>query len=99
MSATGGGPAHPVVVSPFESRFWSLPQGVRLVEPEDGSPGATHPAGFLASGVVAGLKESGRPDMGVVTVAPEWRAQAASAAVFTTNAFAAAPVVVNRARV
>ena len=61
------------------------------------SPGATFPAGFLAGGVVAGLKNSGRTDMGVLAVAPEWRSQAASAAVFTTNAFAAAPVVVDRA--
>ena len=61
-----------------------------------GSPGATYPAGFVAAGVVAGLKESGKPDMGVLAVAPEWRDEAASAAVFTTNAFAAAPVVVNR---
>jgi glutamate N-acetyltransferase/amino-acid N-acetyltransferase len=34
--------------------------------------------------------------MGVLAVAAEWRGKAASAAVFTTNAFAAAPVVVNR---
>jgi glutamate N-acetyltransferase/amino-acid N-acetyltransferase len=96
MSA-GGGPNHPVVIAPTESRFWSLPGGVRLVEGADGSPGATYPAGFLAGGVVAGLKESKRPDMGVLTVAPEWRAGATSAAVFTTNAFAAAPVRLNLA--
>ena len=68
-----------------------------MVEPEGGSPGATHPAGFLAAGVVAGLKESGRPDMGVLAVAPQSREQSASAAVFTTNAFAAAPLVLARA--
>ena len=49
------------------------------MEPDGASPGATYPAGFLAGGVVAGLKESGRPDMGVLAVAPEWRAKAASA--------------------
>jgi glutamate N-acetyltransferase / amino-acid N-acetyltransferase len=92
-----GGPNHPVVVAPLGSRFIALPEGARLEEPAGGSPGATYPAGFLAAGVVAGLKESGRPDMGVLAVAPEWRDQASSAAVFTTNAFAAAPVVVNRA--
>ena len=97
MSAHGGGPDHPVVVAPLTSRFLSLPAGVRLAEPEEGSPGATHPAGFLAAGVVAGLKESGRPDMGVLAVAPRWREQAASAAVFTTNAFAAAPILLDRA--
>lgn len=95
MSGTGG-PDHPVVVAPPQSRFIALPEWARLEEPAGGSPGATYPAGFLAGGVVAGLKDSGRPDMGVLAVAPEWHKRAASAAVFTTNAFAAAPVVVNR---
>ena len=93
---SGGGPGHPVVVAPLESRFLTLPDGVRLVEPERRSPGVTFPNGFLAAGIVAGLKESGRPDVGVIAVAPEWRAGAVSAAVFTTNAFAAAPVVIDR---
>ncbi len=92
----GGGPEHPVVVSPLDSRFVKFPQGSTLVEPQQVSPGATYPAGFLAGGTVAGLKASGRLDMGVVAVAPEWRLQTTSAAVFTTNAFAAAPVVLNR---
>ena len=59
-------------------------------------PGPTFPKGFVASGISAGLKESGRPDMGVLAVAPEWRSKAVSAALFTTNAFAAAPVVLDR---
>lgn len=96
VSALGGGPEHPVVVAPLDSRFLEFPQSALLVEPGGISPGATYPVGFLAGGIVAGLKESGRPDMGVLAVAPEWRAQAVSAAVFTTNAFAAAPVVLNR---
>jgi glutamate N-acetyltransferase / amino-acid N-acetyltransferase len=95
MSGTGG-PDHPVVVAPLQSRFIALPEGARLEEPAGGSPAATYPAGFVATGIVTGLKDSGRPDMGVLAVAPEWRDNAASAAVFTTNAFAAAPVVVNR---
>ena len=95
MSGTGG-PDHPVVVTPLQSRFIALPEGTRLVEPAGGSPGATYPVGFVGAGIVTGLKDSGRPDMGVLAVAPEWRDTAASAAVFTTNAFAAAPVVVNR---
>lgn len=95
MSASGG-PDHPVVKTPLESRFLALPEGVRLVEPDGGSPGATYPQGYLAAGTVAGLKDSGRPDMGVLAVAPEWRAQATSAAVFTTNSFAAAPVTLNK---
>ena len=96
MRASGAGSQHPVVVAPSTSRFLSFPAGSLLVEPTQGSPGVTHPAGFLASGVVAGLKESGRPDMGVLAVGPEWRSRATSAAVFTTNAFAAAPVIVVR---
>lgn len=91
-----GGPNHPVVVAPYDSRFLVVPTGVSLVEPPDGSPGATFPDGFLAGGIVAGLKDSGGPDMGVLSVAPEWRSQATSAAVFTTNAFAAAPIVLNK---
>jgi glutamate N-acetyltransferase / amino-acid N-acetyltransferase len=93
---SSGGPNHPIVVAPLTSRIFALPAGVTLEEPEGASPGATHAAGFLAGGVVAGLKDSGRPDMGVLTVAPEWRSKATSACVFTTNAFAAAPVVLNR---
>lgn len=98
MSGTGGkgGPDHPLVVAPLASRYFALPQGVRLEEPGGMSPGATYPKGFLGSGVAAGIKESGKPDIGVLAVAPEWRQRATSAAVFTTNAFAAAPVVVNR---
>jgi glutamate N-acetyltransferase/amino-acid N-acetyltransferase len=91
-----GGPNHPVVVAPGESRFLVIPEKVQMIEPDGESPGATYPDGFLAGGVVAGLKESGRPDMGVLAIAPEWRGHAASAGVFTTNAFAAAPVVLNR---
>ena len=95
MSGTGG-PDHPVVAAPLQSRYIGLPEGARLEEPAGGSPGATYPAGFLAAGIVTGIKESGRPDTGVLAVAPEWRGSAASAGVFTTNAFAAAPVVINR---
>jgi len=95
MSNTGG-PDHPVVVAPYDSRFLVVPEGLSLVEPPAGSPGATFPGGFLAGGIVAGLKDSGGPDMGVLSVAPEWRSQATSAAVFTSNAFAAAPIVLNR---
>jgi glutamate N-acetyltransferase / amino-acid N-acetyltransferase len=91
-----GGPNHPIVVKPLQARFLALPEWARLEEPAGGSPGATYPAGFVAGGVVAGLKDSGRPDMGVLAMATEWRDKAASAAVFTTNAFAAAPVLVNR---
>jgi glutamate N-acetyltransferase / amino-acid N-acetyltransferase len=51
------------------------------------------PSGFLAGATTAGIKASGRPDMGLV-VATE--GSAAAAAVFTPNAFAAAPVRLSR---
>jgi len=50
----------------------------------------TTPKGFTAAGVTAGIKASGRPDLAlVVNQGPE----AHAAAVFTSNAFKAAPVV------
>ena len=53
----------------------------------------TKPEGFTASGVVAGLKSSGAKDVAlVVNTGPK----AHSAAVFTTNRFAAAPVIWSR---
>jgi len=51
------------------------------------------PRGFRAGGWTAGIKASGRPDLGLV-VAPQG---ASAAAVFTPNAFAAAPVKLSRA--
>jgi glutamate N-acetyltransferase/amino-acid N-acetyltransferase len=96
MKVYGAGPDHPVVIAPTHSRFLTFPKGYTLVEPEGESSGPTFPKGFLASGVSAGLKDSGRPDMGVLAVALEWRTKAVSAAMFTTNAFAAAPIVLDR---
>jgi glutamate N-acetyltransferase/amino-acid N-acetyltransferase len=53
----------------------------------------TSPAGFRASGVAAGLKSSGDPDVAVVVnEGPD----DAAAAVFTTNRFPAAPVLWSR---
>ena len=54
---------------------------------------AVLPAGFRAGGATAGIKASGRPDLGLI-VAP---GGASAAAVFTPNAFAAAPVKLSRA--
>ena len=51
------------------------------------------PAGFRAGAVRAGIKESGRPDLGVL--AADGR-MASVAAVFTTNRIAAAPVRLSR---
>ncbi|PQZ92803.1 bifunctional ornithine acetyltransferase/N-acetylglutamate synthase [Arthrobacter sp. MYb227] len=51
--------------------------------------GITAPAGFQASGITAGLKTSGNPDLAVVkNLGPDFNA----AAVFTSNRVAAAPV-------
>ena len=54
--------------------------------------GVTAPAGFLAAGVSAGLKRSGKRDVCVIaTTAP-----CSAAGVFTTSATAAPPVLVSR---
>ena len=53
----------------------------------------THPQGFRAAGVAAGLKSSGDRDVAlVVNDGPD----DAAAAVFTTNRFPAAPVIWSR---
>jgi len=54
--------------------------------------GVTAPKGFVAAGVAAGLKKSGRPDVALLAASHPVPA----AAVFTTNLVAAAPVVVSR---
>jgi len=54
---------------------------------------AVLPSGFRAGGSTAGIKASGRPDLGLI-VAP---GGASAAAVFTPNTFAAAPVQLSRA--
>ena len=61
---------------------------------------AAIPAGFVAAGGVAGIKASGRPDLAIVATLPGPdgdRAPAAAAAVYTPNAFAAAPVRLSQA--
>ena len=61
---------------------------------------AAIPGGFVATGGVAGIKASGRPDLALVATlaGPDGgRAPAAAAAVFTPNAFAAAPVRLSQA--
>jgi glutamate N-acetyltransferase/amino-acid N-acetyltransferase len=50
---------------------------------------AALPAGFRAGGTTAGIKASGRPDLALILATG---GPAAAAAVFTPNAFAAAPV-------
>jgi glutamate N-acetyltransferase/amino-acid N-acetyltransferase len=55
----------------------------------------TTPAGFVASGVAAGIKPSGDPDLSLVAAADGVAVNAA--ATFTQNKLAAAPVQVSRA--
>jgi glutamate N-acetyltransferase / amino-acid N-acetyltransferase len=54
----------------------------------------TFPGGFRAAGVTAGMKPSGLPDLGLLAA----DAPCTAAALFTTNAFAAWPVTIGRAR-
>ncbi len=54
----------------------------------------TYPAGFAAAGLSAGLKRSGKPDLGLVVGGPGTTA----AGVFTTNRVQAAPVHLSRSR-
>jgi glutamate N-acetyltransferase/amino-acid N-acetyltransferase len=54
----------------------------------------TAPRGFRAAGVAAGLKASGRPDIGLLV----GDGPATAAGIFTRNAFAAAPVEICRRR-
>ncbi len=60
---------------------------------------AAMPAGFRAGGAAAGIKASGRPDLAIIATLPDTDGRprpAAAAAVFTPNAFAAAPVRLSR---
>jgi len=96
MSLAQGGPRHPVVVDPERSTFLKVPEGFSLGGPEGEELGAAYARGIVASGIAAGLKDSGRRDMGVVAVAEGYRAGSTSAVMLTENAFAAAPVVLDR---
>ena len=55
----------------------------------------THAAGFRAAGVAAGLKASGKPDLGLLVA----DAGCSIAGLFTTNRLAAAPVILGRDRI
>ncbi|MGQ0668454.1 MAG: bifunctional ornithine acetyltransferase/N-acetylglutamate synthase [Actinomycetota bacterium] len=54
----------------------------------------TYPRGFRASGMTAGLKPSGRPDLGLLVA----DRSCSSAGLFTTNTFAAALVRLSQRR-
>ena len=85
-----------ITSSPAELReLVGLPTNLPPVERR-----AVIPAGFEAASGIAGIKASGRPDLTIVatTADPDGqRPAAAAAAVFTPNAFAAAPVRLSRA--
>jgi glutamate N-acetyltransferase/amino-acid N-acetyltransferase len=69
------------------SRFAPLPASARAVR-----GGVTSPQGFLAAGVATGVKKRGRLDLGLLMSA----VPSVSAATFTSNAAAAAPVRLTR---
>jgi len=85
------GKAHPAAARPFfHSRWVPAPPHVRELGLRAGLP-----AGFRAAGVAAGIKPSGRPDVGLLVCdAP----QPASAARFTATGTPAAPVLLTRER-
>jgi glutamate N-acetyltransferase/amino-acid N-acetyltransferase len=74
----------------FRSRWVPAPSHVQELPLDSGLP-----AGFRASGVTAGIKPSGRPDVGLLVCdGPQF----VSAARFTASGAAAAPVLVSRER-
>ena len=77
---------------PHADRATSTSAGARELPAVERRP--VLPAGFRAGGLAAGIKASGRPDLARVATTD---GPAAVAAVFTPNAFAAAPVRRSRA--
>lgn len=80
-----------------ETRTAALPLPENALPPVERR--AAIPAGFVAGGTAIGIKASGRPDLAMIATEPGRRGRipAAAAAVFTPNAFAAAPVTLSRA--
>ncbi len=85
LAAAAATAAQPLPLDPLGPVPSSLPAVVR--EP-------AMPGGFRAGGAAVGIKRSGKPDLALVLATGR---PAAAAAVFTTNAFAAAPVRRSRA--
>jgi glutamate N-acetyltransferase/amino-acid N-acetyltransferase len=83
-------PAEPAQTPFFTSRWVPAPSHVR-----DLGLTAGLPEGFRASGVAAGIKPSGRPDVGLLV---NDSASPVSAARFTSSGTPAAPVMVTRER-
>ncbi len=74
----------------FRSRWVSRPEHVHELGPDSGLP-----RGFRAAGVAAGIKPSGRPDVGLLVCEAS---APTSAARFTDSGAAAAPVLLSRER-
>ncbi len=70
-----------------KTRFATLP-----AEAHEVAAGVTHPKGFSAAGVASGVKKKGKLDLGILVS----EKPAVSAATFTGNAAAAAPVRLTR---
>jgi glutamate N-acetyltransferase / amino-acid N-acetyltransferase len=73
----------------FRSRWVDPPVGAEEIDPTELAPG------FEAAGVACGIKQAGNRDLGMVACRAE---SVASAALFTDNAAAAAPVRLSRDR-
>jgi glutamate N-acetyltransferase / amino-acid N-acetyltransferase len=74
-------------LAPFDPAGWPWPEGVRPIQ-----GGVTAASGVRAGWAAAGIKKPGKTDVAVL-VCDE---PAAAAAMFTTNLFAAPPVVLTR---
>jgi glutamate N-acetyltransferase/amino-acid N-acetyltransferase len=90
MSTQGGAPAASPAAPFFRSRWVAAPSHVKELDLAAGLP-----RGFRAAGVAAGIKASGKPDVGLLVCDSE---QPASAARFTATGAPAAPVLVSRER-
>jgi glutamate N-acetyltransferase/amino-acid N-acetyltransferase len=76
------GTANPAELPPLPNRLPAVEQRARM------------PLGFRAGALAAGIKPSGRPDLGVIAVTAE---SAAVAATFTRNQVVAAPIRLSQA--
>ena len=80
-------PESEFIMTLFSSRFSQRPAAVAEI-----AGSVTAPAGFKAAGLAAGLKKSGKPDLGLLVSGDP----CSSAALYTPNAAAAAPILVCR---
>jgi len=83
-------PEHGAARPFFRSRWVTVPRHVSELPGDSGLP-----QGFRAAGVAAGLKQSGRPDVGLLVCDAQ---DAVSAARFTASGAPAAPVLLSQER-